>query len=210
MNKYQITFQTWNKVADLYQKHFMDLDLYNDTYDAFCQRISPNAKVLEIGCGPGNITKYILDKRPDFELLAIDVAPSMIDLARANNPNAEFKVMDCREIDTISEKFNAIMCGFCLPYLSKNDCKKLIVDSANLLHKDGQIYLSVTEGDYQKSGFQTGSTGDKTYFYYYQEDFLIEELEKNGFEDIEIFRKTYPRGEGEEIHLIVMAKKKIQ
>lgn len=186
----------------------MGLDLYNDTYDAFCQRIPPNSKVLEIGCGPGNITKYILDKRPDFELLAIDVASNMIDLAKKNNPKADFKVMDCREIDTISEKFDAIMCGFCLPYLSKEDCKKLIVDSSNLLNKDGQIYLSIAEGDYQKSGFQTGSTGDKTYFYYYQEGFLVEELEKNGFEDIEIFRKTYTRGGREEVHLIVIGRKK--
>ena len=207
MNKYQITFNTWNNVADLYQKHFMDLDLYNDSYDAFCDRIAPNPKILEIGCGPGNITKYILNKRPDFDLLAIDVAPNMIDLAKENNPTANFKVMDCREIDKLSEKFEAIICGFCLPYLSKEDCEKFITNCSNLLNKDGQIYLSVAEGDYQKSGFQTGSTGDKTYFYYYKEDFLVAELEKNGFEDIELIRKVYLRGEEEEIHLIVMGRK---
>jgi len=207
MNKYQITFNTWNKVADLYQTKFMDLDLYDDSYDSFCEKTAPNSKVLEIGCGPGNITKYILDKRPDFDLLAIDVAPNMIDLARQNNPTADFKVMDCREVNCISERFNAIICGFCLPYLSKEDCKKFIKDCSLLLKKDGQFYLSVAEGNYEKSGFQTGSTGDKTYFYYYQEEFLIEELEKNGFVDIELIKKIYPRGKEEEIHLILMSKK---
>lgn len=39
----------------------MDLDLYNDTYDAFCQAVyKPGARIFEIGCGPGNITRYVL------------------------------------------------------------------------------------------------------------------------------------------------------
>ncbi|MGK0364650.1 MAG: SAM-dependent methyltransferase, partial [Saprospiraceae bacterium] len=198
----------WNKVADLYQEHFMDLDLYNDTYDTFCKSVTRNATILEIGCGPGNITKYILDKRPDFELLGIDVAPNMIDLARKNNSEAEFKVMDCRELDTISGKFDAILCGFCLPYLSKEDSTKLIKDSFDLLQNEGKIYLSVLEGDYEKSGFQSGSTGDKTYFYYYGEAFLISELKRNGFYDFEIVRKVYPRGKESEVHLIIMGRKK--
>ena len=32
-NRYTETFETWNKVAALYQDKFMDLDLYNDTYE---------------------------------------------------------------------------------------------------------------------------------------------------------------------------------
>ena len=208
MNKYQITFYTWNKVAALYQEHFMDLDLYNDTYDAFCNGIPENGKVLEVGCGPGNITKYIFNKRPDFQIVAIDVAPNMIELARKNNPEAEFKIMDCREIDTISDKFDAVLCGFCLPYLSKEDCIKLMKDSFGLLKNEGKIYLSIREGNYEKSGFQIGSTGDRTYFYYYDEAFLIKELKRNGFQNFEVVRKVFPRGKEEEVHLIIIAEKR--
>ena len=87
MDSYQITFQTWNKVATLYQDKFMNVDLYNDTYDRFCELVEkPNPAIFEIGCGPGNITKYLLAKRPDFQIDAIDVAPNMIELAKANNP----------------------------------------------------------------------------------------------------------------------------
>ena len=56
MDKYKETFKTWNKVASLYEDKFMDLDLYNNTYDYFCELVKDNAKILEIGCGPGNIT----------------------------------------------------------------------------------------------------------------------------------------------------------
>lgn len=60
-NRYKETFETWNKGASMYQDKFMDLDLYNENYDFFCDSLNkPNSKILEIGCGPGNITKYIL------------------------------------------------------------------------------------------------------------------------------------------------------
>ena len=99
MNPQEETIETWNHIAKLYQEKFMDLALYNDSYDYFCRALDkPQAKILEIGCGPGNITKYLLFKRPDFEILGIDVAPNMISLAQQNIPAAHFEVMDARLI----------------------------------------------------------------------------------------------------------------
>ncbi|HKC68335.1 MAG TPA: class I SAM-dependent methyltransferase, partial [Bacteroidia bacterium] len=69
MDRYQNTFETWNKLAHNYQGKFMDFDLYDDTYNTFCQLLEkPNAKIFEIGCGPGNITRYLLTKHPDFKI----------------------------------------------------------------------------------------------------------------------------------------------
>ena len=82
-NRYKQTFETWNKAAWRYQDKFMDLNLYNDTYDLICNYLNrPNSKILEIGCGPGNITRYILSKRPDLDVFGIDIAPNMIELAK--------------------------------------------------------------------------------------------------------------------------------
>src|SRR5690606_1929583 len=98
MNPNQETFDTWNKVAEIYQDKFMDMDFYNESYDFFCDSIpKSNAKLLEIGCGPGNITRYLLSKRADFEIFGIDIAPNMIELAKQNNPTAKFEIMDTRE-----------------------------------------------------------------------------------------------------------------
>jgi 2-polyprenyl-3-methyl-5-hydroxy-6-metoxy-1,4-benzoquinol methylase len=197
MDPYQTTFQTWNKVAALYQEKFMDLDLYDDTYDRFCQLVEkPGAKVFEIGCGPGNITRYIRSKRPDFQIEAIDVAPNMIRLARENNPTVRFKVMDCREIDKIRDRFDGIICGFCMTYLSREDCAKLFKDCSSLLNSGGIAYFSTIEGHYSKSGYEAGSTGDQTYVYYYEEDYLRQAFKENGFEPIDVTRKHYTKTNG--------------
>ena len=210
MDRYKETFDTWNRIAVLYQDKFMDLDLYNETYDYICDSISKvNPKILEIGCGPGNIAKYLLAKRPDFDIWGIDVAPNMIELARKNNPNAKYAVMDCRNISEITTKFDAIICGFCLPYLSHTDNRKLIANFKNLLRENGLIYISFVEGDPNNSGFQIGSSGDRSFFYYHEIESLTLALNESKFEILRIFKLEYKKNlAASEFHTILTAKKK--
>lgn len=189
---------TFNEAASAYQDKFMDLDLYHDTFDLFCRSVGrPGARILEIGCGPGNATRYLLSKRPDFQLEGIDIAPNMIRLAGLNNPSARFRVMDCREISGLEGGYDGILGGFCLPYLSKEECEKLMRDCAALLTPGGVLYLSTMEGDYEKSGYETSSDGKhRMYIRYHEENYLREYLQAAGFHQIDCVRKDYPKGDG--------------
>lgn len=206
MDHYKETAQTWNKLANIYQDKFMDLDLYNETYDFFCDKIlKENASILELGCGPGNITRYLLSKRPDFRIFATDVAPNMIELASRNCPQAKFEIMDARDIGKLNEKYDGIVCGFCLPFLTPEDVEKLISDSAQLLHEKGVIYISFMDDDPEKSDFKTGSTGDKVFFHFHPLETLQSLLQKNGFVDNRVFRVEYASGDRTDIHTILIA-----
>lgn len=210
MNQNENTIQTWDKLAQKYQEKFMDVELYNDSYDLFCKTIgNDSACILEIGCGPGNITKYLLTKQPNYKILATDVAPSMIALGKINNPTAEFKVWDARNICQIDQKFDAVMCGFCMPYLSKEESIQMIKDSWGLLNKDGILYFSTIENDYDKSELQTSSDGQHTMFvYYHQADYLQQAVDECGFETINKLRIEYPKPNGiVDTHLIFIVRK---
>ena len=211
MDRYQETFETWNKVAPLYEEKFMKLDLYNDTYDQFCELLPmKNPVILEIGCGPGNITQYLLNKRPDFKILATDIAPNMIALAKINCPTAQFEIMDSRNISSIKNKYDGLVCGFCLPYLSDSDVEKLISDSQVLLNKDAILYFSFVAGEKEQSGYQSSRNGDRTYFYYHNIDTISDHLKRNSFAIIDIIQKKYIKTDHtEEWHTILLAKNTI-
>ena len=92
--------------------------------------------------------------------------------------------------------------------LSKDDCAKLIKDSASLLNKNGVLYLSAIEGDYNNSGYETGSTGDKCYVYYHDEKYLSETLIKNNFSVVSLSRKHFSHSSHKSSsHIIIIAKK---
>ncbi|MES2761382.1 MAG: class I SAM-dependent methyltransferase [Bacteroidota bacterium] len=210
MNKTQQVKEGFDKYATAYQDRHMEESLYNETFDVFCDVIKKqNAGILELGCGPGNITQYLLKKRPDFKLLGLDLAPVMIELAKVNNPTAEFEVMDCREINSLNKTFDGIMCGFCLPYISKEETIQLINDSYNLLNPEGVIYISTMEDDYSKSGWKSSSDGKHQMFmHYHQEDYIAAALTENGFKIVELRRQDYPTTDGSKvIDLIIIAQK---
>ena len=211
MNDNQNTIQTWDKLVQKYHDKFMDVTIYDDSYNLFCEAITKeDVAVLEIGCGPGNVTRYLLAKYPNYKILATDVASSMIELAAINNPTAKFRVLDAREINTIDQKFDAVMCGFCMPYLSKEECIQLIKDSEALLNDDGIFYFSMIENDYSKSESQTSSDGQYTmHVYYHQADYLQEALAVCGFETLHLLRIQYPKPNGVvDTHLIFIVKKR--
>lgn len=209
MDKTKIAVDVFNKLAELYQSKFMDVSLYHDSFTVFCNAIKKsNAEVLELACGPGNITKYLISQRPDFKIVATDLAPNMVELAKINNPSAECVLMDSKNIGNLNQNYDALMCGFLLPYLSKEEAIQLISDATKILTKDGVIYISTMEDDYSTSGFRKGSTGDEIYMHYHQADYLMEALKNNGFELIEEQRKVYPANDGSDtVDLILIARK---
>jgi len=209
MDKTQKAVEVFNKCANLYEKRFMNFDLYNDTFDLFCQTIEKkNPEVLELACGPGNITKYLLEKRSDLKVLGTDLAPNMIKLAQKNNLSADFQLLDCRDFLKLNKTFDGILCGFGLPYLSKEEAVQLIKDASVCLNQKGVLYLSTMEDNYNKSGLKKGSTGDEIYMHYHQADYLTDTLMKFGFKIISEQRKSFPEQDGTNTtDLILIAQK---
>lgn len=208
MDPNQETHDTWNNLAGLYQDKFMKLEVYNDTYDFICNTIRKvGAKLLDIGCGPGNITQYLLSKRPDFDVFGIDIAPNMVALAQQNNPTAQFEVMDTRDLAKLHTTFDGIIGGFCLPYLSPNERGQLIANAYQLLTAEGLLYLSFVEGDTSQSGFKSGS-GGRVYFHYHPLHELQADLKRQGFDEMQIFHVKYKISEvAFDLHTIITAKK---
>jgi chemotaxis methyl-accepting protein methylase len=129
----------------------------------------------------------------------------MIALAKQNCPSATFNTMDCRDISSLEQRFDAMVCGFCLPYLNMDEIKKLVSDAADLLVTNGILYISAIEKDHQESGYQKSSNGeDSCMIYYYKEKDLHPILKSCDFTESHIFRKDFDT----DIHLVMIAQKK--
>ncbi len=209
MDRTQQAVSIFDKNAEAYQERFMTFDLYHDTFDTFCQYIGkPDASIVDASCGPGNITRYLLDHHPGFNILGTDLSPNMLRLAASNNPTAAFKQMDTRHILLLNSRYDGIICGFGLPYLSKEEALLFIHDAAALLQPKGVLYLSTMEKNYALSGIEKASTGEEVYMYYHESGYLEQALEANGLTVVMVQRKDFPGKDGENIiDLILIAQK---
>lgn len=199
MENFDVSVRLFDEFAEEYASRFENVSGYIDQLTHFCSQIkSDKPAILELACGPGNVTSFLRNHFPDSRILAIDLAPKMIEIARKALPDVDFRVMDVRRISDISETFDAVMCSFCLPFLSKTDAAKLIVDCSALLNKDGVVYLSTMEGDETRAGFETTSfSGDEgIYFNYHQQQDLEDAFVKNGFEIRQVKLQDYIESDG--------------
>lgn len=197
MDKIKETVATFDKYASQYQEKYEAYEPYLVTYEAFSRFIrKEHVRLLDVACGPGNFSSFLLDRKPGLDITGIDLSPAMIELARKKIPGAKFSVMDCRDVSTLGENYDLILIAFCVPYLSREEIVKLIEDTAEMLNPRGLLYLSTMEGDYGKSGIQTSADGDRTYTYFYEQHFLNELLVTNGFGVIHFEKKPFSKGDG--------------
>lgn len=113
------TLHTWNKFHRTLSEKFMDLTIsVIESYDQFLSLIkNPAASVLDVGCGPGNLTRYLQRKHPAWKFHAgVDAAPNMIELFSKNIPDSTVTVMDIRNIGELMASFDGIAAGFCIPF----------------------------------------------------------------------------------------------
>lgn len=199
--------EVFNYHASHYTTDIMDIKLYEGAIDCFCNEIkNPKARILDLGCGPGNVTEHLLKRHSQYRVCGLDIAENMLALAQMRNSRASFALMNATDIAQLSQKFDGIVVSFLLPYLSKNKVEKLIADCSKLIMDNGMIYLCTMEGDYEQSGPVLSSSGKSSLVnYYYDQDYLEKTLASNGFALRHIKRVQAPNTDV--VDLILIASK---
>jgi len=199
MENFDVSVQRFDEFAEEYASRFDNISGYIEQLTHFCTLIkSDNPAILELGCGPGNITRFLKTRFPESRIFAVDLAPKMIEIAQKALPDVDFRVMDVRDISVLNGKFDAVMCSFCLPFLSKSDTAKLIADCAVCLVSGGVLYVSTMEGTEERAGFEpTSFSGDaEIYFNYHRQADLEQAFAQSGFEIRQIKLQDYIEPDG--------------
>jgi len=82
--------------------------------------VGPDERVLDAGCGTGNLTRALLDRLSGSgRVLAVDLSPRMIDAARrkAPDPRADWLVADIRRLPVPAATFDRAICFSVWPHL---------------------------------------------------------------------------------------------
>lgn len=97
--------------------------------------------LLDLGCGDGRLSQLVLEARPHLrQVVAVDVSPPMLDLARANlGPTGRATITrhDLNEPISSLGSFDAVVSGFAIHHLSHERKQALFGEVVAVLNPGG-------------------------------------------------------------------------
>jgi ubiquinone/menaquinone biosynthesis C-methylase UbiE len=112
------------------------------------------ARVLDVGCGTGVLTRRLCARPGVASVVGVDVAPVLLDRARAlcDAPNVEFVEGDATALPFGAREFDAVVLDSTLSHVPR--AGRVVADAARVLRPGG--LLAVFDGDYSTTTVALG------------------------------------------------------
>jgi len=113
---------------------------------AFASENIGKGKLIDLGCGPGQTTKFLFDcGLTDVE--GIDISPKMVAIARDINPQVQFKKGDILNLDYPDGSFGSAIAFYSIVHFDYEQIKTAFKEIKRVLRDDGQFLFSFHVGE---------------------------------------------------------------
>lgn len=184
---------TYNKIAEDWVKDHQVDTWPHEGIDKFICLLKSGDLVLDLGCGGGTYSKYLLDK--GLKVTGIDFSEKMIEIAKRNAPAGKFLVMDIRDLKKLPQTFEGIFAQASLLHISKKEIENVLKRLNEKLKPEGYFYIAVKE--IGSGGKEKEIIVDEKYGYRYQRFFSFFTLDeiKNYLKDLKmeiVYENVFP------------------
>lgn len=185
----------YKKYAKEFDEKIGSLTIYNESYDYLLNHIEDGASILDLACGPGNVSYYLKNKKPGLSITGVDISEEIIDIAKRKIQDGEFIVKDICEVK-FETKFDCVVCAFAIPYLNLGETDHVAKTISRSLKSNGLFYISFIEGSkegYEKTSF---TENDKLFVYHHPQKAIFNILDKHALSVIKKFEIDYHEEDG--------------
>jgi SAM-dependent methyltransferase len=99
-------------------------------------------RVLELGCGAGRLSGYLVGLAQDFH--GVDISPKMVGYCRQTYPGGTFEVRDLRDLSAYaSGSFDVVFASYnVLDVLDDAERRRVVAEIHRILAGDGKLMMS--------------------------------------------------------------------
>lgn len=194
-SKTEQTIFAYNRNAEKYDAKFANFTAYKEKIVEFQKGFIPkSARILDLGCGPGNNITTLQSLDDSYSFTGVDLASSLLDIAKESHPTCTFLNQNICTLK-VEEQYDIILASFCVVHLIHAETEGLIKYISESLVQGGSLYLSFMEG--HSAGFESTSfSDDEIFFNYYQTGDIVKMLNDYGLEAKKTSTQDYPEQNG--------------
>ena len=113
--------------------------------DRFAGRLRGRGVVCDMGCGPGQIGRYLADR--GLPVVGVDLSPGMLAQAAALNPDITFHVGDMRALAEPDGAWAGIAAFYSIIHIPPGEVVTALAEMGRVLQPDGLLLLAFHLGD---------------------------------------------------------------
>jgi ubiquinone/menaquinone biosynthesis C-methylase UbiE len=161
--------------------------------DQFAAQVKDHGRVADIGCGPGQIARYLHDRGVDA--FGIDLSPAMVELARKAHPGMEFQQGNMSALPLPDDSMAGLTTFYSIIHIPRADVVDVLKEMCRVLKKDGTLLLSFHRGDEIRHFEELWEKPVSLDFIFFERDEMVSYLEAASFIIDEVIeRAPYPEG----------------
>lgn len=155
--------ETYNRIAEDWHKDHLNDDWWVEGTNAFVTLLKPGDLVLDVGCGGGAKSKYLI--KNGLRTVGVDFSESMINIAKREVSEGEFYAFDMREIGKLNQMFDGIFMQAALLHIPRNEARDVLKNIAARLKPGGYLYVAVKDKKPGKQDEEIEKEDDYGYSY---------------------------------------------
>ncbi|MBN8543219.1 MAG: methyltransferase domain-containing protein [Alphaproteobacteria bacterium] len=126
--------EDFNRAAFSYDAHAtLQHSLMVDACLLASEYFKPNSKILDVGCGTGAFALHTRDYNKEWNVVGVDIAPAMVELASKYSPCF---VGNATDLPFNELSFDGVFSGVCLQWVS--DKQKALSEMARVIKQGGR------------------------------------------------------------------------
>ena len=205
--------QLSSKYSDLIKKCVPRYDELLNTMFLYLEPDFKPLRILDLGCGTGNLTQRILEQFPDAQIDALDLSEDILEESRkrfANKSNMNYLQADFKSMNLPHGNYDLVMSSIARHHVEDPFKLKLYTEVYQSLKKGGififtdqtrgitdEIYLKNIEC-WKYEAFKLGSTEENWNMWMAHQDahdfhspvgWHLENLKKAGFNEVDLLSK---------------------
>jgi ubiquinone/menaquinone biosynthesis C-methylase UbiE len=113
--------------------------------DEFAESIKGEGEVCELGCGPGQVARYLKDR--DVNVRGIDLSNEMVRVAGRLNPDIPFDQGDMMSLNLADSSLAAFVLFYSIIHLKREDVTRALQEMYRVLRTGGRVLLAFHGGE---------------------------------------------------------------
>jgi SAM-dependent methyltransferase len=156
--------------------------------DEFANSMKGVGDVCELGCGPGQVARYLKDR--GVNMRGIDLSLEMVRVATRLNPDILFEQGDMLSLTLDDDSLAAIVLFYSIIHIKREDVTRALQEMHRVLTPGGRLFLTFHGGEGELHRDEWYGETVSIDFRLFQRDEMSSYLEAAGFGNIKVVERA--------------------